>query len=160
MVLTGTCLYLLTAPGFVHVCFMSAFYAFQALRVIWMCLHGKRHSKTLSPLSHKPSGKTLVRSSYVSWVFLEMKVVIFNRRGTHTQTPFITEIHIIYVFIFQYSALTLLMTDSVLSKKDISVSGLMFCQTIFQLLFAGGGVYLSLKNLKKEFCLIQERQHA
>ncbi len=93
-------------------------------------------------------------------VFLEMKVVIFNRRGTHTQTPFITEIHIIYVFIFQYSALTLLMTDSVLSKKDISVSGLMFCQTIFQLLFAGGGVYLSLKNLKKEFCLIQERQHA
>ncbi len=70
MVLTGTCLYLLTAPGFVHVCFMSAFYAFQALRVIWMCLHGKRHSKTLSPLSHKPSGKTLVRSSYVSWGFL------------------------------------------------------------------------------------------
>lgn len=82
--------------------------------------------------------------------FLEIKVVIFNRRGTHTNTfHYRYSHHLLFQYIFQYSALTLLMTDSVLSKEDISVSGLMFCHTIFQLLFAGGGVSLSLKTVKR-----------
>lgn len=52
---------------------------------------------------------------------------------------FFLEIKVVF-FSVQCNALALLMTDSVLSKEDISVSGLMFCHTIFQLLFAGGVV--------------------
>ncbi len=79
--------------------------------------------------------------------FLEMKVIIFNRRGTHTQTPFITEIHIIYYFNTFFSTVHLhcwwLTQSLVRTGGGYQCFWIDVLSNCFLLLFAGGGVYLS-----------------
>ncbi len=143
MVLTGTCLYLLTMPGFVHECFMSAFYAFQhcALQASDCVCMANVIVKSYLPYHISRAAKLWCLPLLSPGFFLEIKVVIFNRRGTHThtQTPFITEIHIIYYFSTVHLHCWWL-TQSLARRISVFLDG---CSvTLFFSCFFAGGVVL------------------